>query len=152
MFILQVCETLSSNNINYALIGGYAVALHGAVRGTVDIDFVIQWELDQLIGVENAMNSIGLVSKLPINAKELYENRDEFIENRNMIAWNFYDPEDLSKSVDLVINYDLGDREVVKKSVGLSKVCLLNKTDLIDMKTKSARPQDLEDVKSLKSL
>ena len=44
MFLTQLCQPLEQHRIRYALLGGYAVALHGAVRGTVDIDFVIDWE------------------------------------------------------------------------------------------------------------
>jgi|GEM_PF-5334463 len=33
--------------ISKALLGGYAVALHGA-RGTVDIDIVLRWTLRDL--------------------------------------------------------------------------------------------------------
>ena len=44
MLITQLCHSLEEHQIRYALVGGYAVALYGAVRGTVDIDFVIEWE------------------------------------------------------------------------------------------------------------
>ncbi len=52
MFILKVCEALSAAKINYAIAGGYAVALHGVVRGTVDVDLLIEWQKDQLIAFE----------------------------------------------------------------------------------------------------
>jgi len=42
MFILKVCESLSNAKIKYAIVGGYAVALHGVVRGTVDVDLLIE--------------------------------------------------------------------------------------------------------------
>lgn len=44
MFLIELCQSLEQHNVRYALVGGYAVALHGAVRGTVDVDFVIEWE------------------------------------------------------------------------------------------------------------
>jgi len=37
-FLNQICNALQTNRVRYALVGGYAVALHGAVRGTVDVD------------------------------------------------------------------------------------------------------------------
>ena len=107
MFISRLCQQLTVEKINYALVGGYAVALHGAVRGTVDIDFVIKWEKEQLIAVENCMHALGLVSRLPINAANLFQFRDEYIQNRNLIAWNFYHPKDASQQVDLIINFPL---------------------------------------------
>ena len=49
MFIYKVIGILESKNIEYAIAGGYAVALHGAVRGTVDIDLIIKLEKDYII-------------------------------------------------------------------------------------------------------
>ena len=48
MFIHEICAALEHAEVSYAVVGGYAVALHGAVRGTVDVDVVIQWSLQNL--------------------------------------------------------------------------------------------------------
>ena len=42
MFIQKLIQSLTKYDVNYAVVGGYAVALHGAFRGTMDIDLVIQ--------------------------------------------------------------------------------------------------------------
>jgi hypothetical protein len=38
MLTERVCRKLSKCNVPYAIVGGHAVALHGAVRSTIDID------------------------------------------------------------------------------------------------------------------
>jgi hypothetical protein len=53
MFLTELCQSLKNHSVRYALVGGYAVALHGAVRGTVDIDFVMSG-IRQLKTVEHA--------------------------------------------------------------------------------------------------
>ncbi len=40
MFLLRISQAFQQANIPYALVGGYAVALHGAVRGTIDVDII----------------------------------------------------------------------------------------------------------------
>jgi len=152
MFLIELCQSLEKHQVRYALVGGYAVALHGAVRGTVDIDFVIDWELEQLKAVEKSLNELGLVSQLPIDAEQLFHFKDEYINNRQLIAWHFYHPKDLSKQVDLIITFDLSNKKILSKTVGTTTVQLLNKKDLIRMKKQAARPQDLEDIKALKKL
>ena len=152
MFLTELCQSLEKHQVRYALVGGYAVALHGAVRGTVDIDFVIDWELEQLKAVEKSLNELGLVSQLPIDAEQLFHFKDEYINNRQLIAWHFYHPKDLSKQVDLIITFDLSNKKILSKTVGTTTVQLLNKKDLIRMKKQAARPQDLEDIKALKKL
>ena len=46
MLLLRVTEALRKARVAHALVGGHAVALHGAIRGTLDIDLVIR--LDDL--------------------------------------------------------------------------------------------------------
>ena len=148
MFIHNVCAALERAEVSYAIVGGYAVALHGAVRGTVDVDVVIEWSLKNLQDTEKAFKQIGLVSLIPITAETLFHFRDEYIQNRNLIAWNFYDPSNPLNQVDIIINYNLKSApKTIKNSLGAIRILSLN--ELIKMKKASGRPQDLEDVKAL---
>jgi len=153
MFIIQVCQALEREKVVYAGVGGYAVALHGVVRGTVDVDIAIQWNLSNLQKAERALKDLGLISLLPVDAKTIFQFRNEYIENRNLIAWNFYNPLNPTQQVDLLITYDLQGLKAtkqIKTSAGTLRI--LNLEELIQMKLKSGRPQDLEDAKALKSV
>lgn len=152
MFIHDVCEALNKAEVPYAIVGGYAVALHGVVRGTIDIDIVIHWTLKNLENVEKALKKMGLVSLIPIDSNNLFHFRDEYIQNRHMIAWNFYDPSNPANQVDIIINYDLKNARTKTINTSLGKLKVLSQNDLIAMKKASGRPQDLEDVKALESL
>lgn len=44
MLLPDVCQSLQCQKVNDAPVGAYAVVLHGAVRGTVDIDQVVEWQ------------------------------------------------------------------------------------------------------------
>jgi len=98
------------------------------------------------------MNDLGLISKLPIDAEQLFHFKDEYINNRNLVVWNFYHPKDMTQQVDLIINHDLGAKKITEKWVGNQVINILNKKDLISMKKQAGRPQDLEDIKSLNQL
>lgn len=153
MFINEICTALDRAEVTYAIVGGYAVALHGAVRGTVDVDVVIQWSLKNLQNTETAFRQMGLVSLLPVTAETLFHFREEYIQNRNLIAWNFYDPANPLNQVDIIINYDFTNAhstKIVKTFRGAVRILSLN--DLIEMKKSSGRLQDLEDVKALSLL
>lgn len=152
MFIHKVCEALEKAKVPYAIVGGYAVALHGAPRGTIDLDLVITWTLKNLENAERALNDLGLVSLLPINAKNLFQFRDEYIKNKNLIAWNFYNPVNPAQQVDLIVNFDLKNAHVTQIKMHEGKIRVLSIKDLISMKKASGRPQDIEDVKALESL
>ena len=151
-FLEKVCIALREAGVRYAIVGGYAVALHGAVRGTLDVDLVLRWTERALAGAETALNGIGLVSRLPITAREVFAFRDEYVENRNLIAWNFYNPDDPLEQVDIVITYDLAGKRTRRVHLPSGPVQVLSVKDLIDMKQASGRPQDMEDIRALERL
>ncbi len=150
--LARICGALDRAGVRYAVVGGHAVALHGAVRGTVDVDIVISWTRQSLVNAEKALMGIGLVSRLPISATDIFEFRNEYIQNRNLVAWNFYNPGDLSEQVDIIITYDLKGKRTKRIDLENTSIQILSKRDLIEMKRQSGRPQDKEDVIALKKL
>jgi len=151
-FLETVCQALDKAGVRYAIVGGYAVALHGAVRGTVDVDCVINWNEKSLNLAEKAINGIGLVSRLPITADDIFQFRDEYIHNRNLLAWSFYNPQDLSQQLDLLIYFDLKGKKTKSFAIGDQFINVLDKKALIAMKRQSGRPQDLADIRALEQL
>ncbi|NGX17150.1 nucleotidyl transferase AbiEii/AbiGii toxin family protein [Wenzhouxiangella sp. XN24] len=151
-FLSRISKALDAADVRYAVVGGYAVALHGAVRGTVDIDLVLRWTLRDLEAAEAALSSIGLVSRLPVTAESVFRFRDEYIRNRNLFAWNFYNPHDLSEQLDIVISEDLKGKRRIRIDTLDGPVQVLSRKDLIAMKRASGRPQDLADVAALEKL
>ena len=148
----RICGALRDAGVRYAIVGGHAVALHGAVRGTIDIDLVVRWTRQTLAKAESALNGIGLESRLPVGAADVYAFRDEYIENRNLIAWNFHNPDDPLEQVDIVINYDLTGKRTRRVELPSGPVEVLSVADLIAMKRASGRAQDIEDVRALERL
>ncbi|MEQ9022354.1 MAG: hypothetical protein RLN82_06285 [Pseudomonadales bacterium] len=151
-FLESVCRAFDQAGVRYAVVGGYAVALHGAVRGTVDVDCVINWSQKSLKQAEAALNDIGLESRLPVTAEDIFQFRDEYIQNRNLLAWSFYNPGDLSQQVDLLIHFDLKGKRTKEFRLGDQVIKVLNKEALIAMKRQSGRPQDLADIRALEHL
>jgi hypothetical protein len=152
MFLIHVCKAFEGHNVSFALVGGHAVALHGAVRGTLDLDFILRWDLENLIQAESTLKSLGLESRIPVSAKDIFQFREEYIERRNLIAWNFYNPSNLTEQVDLIITEDLKPNLIQNIGTPYGNIPVLSKQALIKMKEKAGREQDLEDIKSLRSL
>jgi hypothetical protein len=152
MFLLEVVESLRRFNVSYAVVGGYAVALHGAVRGTVDLDIVIALSEKSYVDTEKALLSIDLRPKLPLEAKELFHFRKEYVAKRNLRAWSFYDPKDPTRLVDVIVTYEKKRIPIKHVTYQGTKIAILTKSELIKMKMQSGRPQDLEDVKALRML
>jgi len=152
MFIQKLIRALQSFGVDYALVGGYAVALHGAVRGTVDIDLIVQIDEQTFVHAEQAMLKIGLAPRLPVKASDVFHFREEYINSRNMIAWSFVNPNNPAEMVDIIITENLAKLAMVTKQAFGMHVNVLAIADLITMKRKAGRAQDLEDVKALERL
>jgi len=152
MFITRLTRALDAHQVPYAIVGGHAVALHGALRGTLDIDFVIRWQKQHLLNAEKALHSLGLVSRLPITAEEVFAFRDEYVKRRNLLVWNFSHPQRQDEQVDVLIDFDLGKKKVLSARTADGDIHYLNKKDLIAMKKHSGRPQDLADIEALERL
>lgn len=152
MFLQNVVESLNRYRVKYALVGGYAVALHGAIRGTIDVDFVVALTRISLERAEKALNDIGLQSRLPINARDVYSFRKEYIQKRNLTAWSFVNPADRLQVVDILITEDANTIKTVTKKVFGINVKVAAIPDLIAIKKKAGRAQDLEDIAALGKL
>jgi len=149
VFLIKVIKEFNHQHISYALVGGHAVAIHGAVRGTMDVDMVLKWTLKTLETVEVTLKNMGLVSRLPISANDVFNFRKEYIDNRNLIAWNFYNPTRPNEQLDIIITHDLADLDSININYKDTKIRVLAKKDLIRMKKDSGRPQDLLDIEAL---
>jgi len=147
-----VIEALEKRKVDYAIAGGYAVALHGAVRGTVDIDIVLRFTKKNLLAAEAALRDVGLQSRLPVKGDEVFDFREEYIKNRNLLAWNFINISNPTESVDIILTDDLRNLKTKIIRSGEKTLRVISIDDLIKMKAKSNRGQDLEDIKALRSL
>lgn len=154
-FLETACAAFRDKGVRYAIAGGYALALHGAVRGTVRIDVVLHWTKRTLVKTETALAEIGLKSRLPVGALEVFRFRDEYVKNRGIIAWDFYNPDDSSQQVGVIITHDLTTKQRKRlKRVNLASgpLQVLAIKDLIAMKRAAGRPQDIEDIHALERL
>jgi hypothetical protein len=149
MLLYRLSHALKNQKVRYAVAGGWAVALHGAVRGTVDIDIALVLNADNMKRAEMALHSIGLESRLPVTVEDLVNFREEYINNKKLLAWRFMNPKDNTEIVDLLIVEDLKNLSIDKIKVGQKLIPVIAKSDLIKMKKRSGRPQDIEDVKAL---
>lgn len=152
MFLQKLVAAIENEKVPFAVVGGYAVSLHGAVRGTVDIDIIIEIVEESFVAIESAMQKLGLQSRLPVTAREAFFFRKEYIEKRNMIAWSFVDNKNPAHIVDIIITEDLKRKKIIYKKMGSVSIPVLSIPDLIKMKSSTNREQDRADIEALKEL
>ena len=152
MFLLALIKALGAHRVPYALVGGYAVNLHGIVRGTLDVDLALRFREKDFVAAERALESLGLRPRLPVTAADVFRFREEYIANRNMTAWSFVNPSNPTQVVDVILTHDLAKMQVVRKRLRDATVRIASIDDLIAMKRESGRPQDLVDIEALEKI
>ncbi len=152
MLLFDLTDELSRAKLRYALVGGYALALHGIVRATMDVDLVLNLNLKDFELAEKLFAGIGLQSRLPIRAQDIIKMRKEYIENRNLIAWSFVDYKNPSRQVDILITENLEDLKTKSIAVSGRKIVVATLEEILRMKTAAGRPQDLLDIENIKQV
>ncbi len=80
--VLTIAKLLEGEHVEYALIGGYALALQGIVRLTEDVDILVEPTL------ENARRWVRALSKLPDGAAKELDGDDTLHEDVYAIRIN----------------------------------------------------------------
>lgn len=146
VFIRELFGALDRAGIDYAVVGDVAVNLHGVPRMTYDVDLMVATHAASLRDCRIVLEQLGLRSRLPF-VLEL---------ERNLVAVTFTDPVNPLREVDILVAPSLDPDGVVRRAVrrgtGASAVRVASVEDLIAMKRRAGRAQDLADIAHLEKL
>jgi hypothetical protein len=89
MFYLDLFSKLASFNVDYLLIGGLAVSLHGVERATMDIDITVAMRPDNLTQLVACAKDLGLkpVAPVPLESLNNLELLKQWHSEKNMHAF-----------------------------------------------------------------
>ncbi|TSA29551.1 MAG: hypothetical protein D4R67_01850 [Bacteroidetes bacterium] len=138
----EFIESLNTNNVQYLIVGGYAVGLHGYPRYTKDLDVWLLASADNADRIMKALSAFGLADLGLI--KEDFLKTDEFIQIG-------YPP----NRIDLVLSCDGVDFTTCYQSrliveVDGLKINFIDLENLKKNKKATGRLQDLADLENLK--
>jgi predicted nucleotidyltransferase len=139
--LLKLDRFLFNNSIEYVVIGGVAVIIHGYQRTTNDIDITILCDLEDLDKIHNLFES---------------EFHPAFQGTLEYFKRNFILPVDEPENnlrIDIAAGLTEFDKSVIKrkvrKKIGEAEVFVCSLEDLIIYKLFARREQDIADVKNL---
>src|SRR5579864_7444644 len=98
----EIFKVLADANVRYVVVGGLAVIFHGHLRATADLDLVIGLERENCTKALDALASIGFESRLPVALGDFADpaKREDWVENRNMLVFQLWDPILPERSID----------------------------------------------------
>lgn len=156
--VRQIFSALNDARVDYVVVGGMAVILHGYLRATADLDLVLGLSPENCRRGLNALAAIGFTPRLPM-AMEAFSDpaqRRLWAEQRNMLVFPLWDPGNPLRSLDLFIDepiaFDRLLRDSVMKDVDGLSIRIASIDHLIEMKQSAGRPRDLDDIAKLRQI
>ncbi len=144
--------------IDYLVVGGLAVNFHGVPRMTYDIDLMVLLESKNILKLVSQLTQWGYKPKVPVEPRDLADEtmRNSWIRDKGMKALNFYSEKLPIGEIDIVLESPIPYQELkgrsVKIELGEIQVPLISIQDLIELKVRAGREQDLADVKHLRRI
>lgn len=155
MFYLDLFRALQTHDVQYVVIGGIAVNLHGVERATMDVDLVLAMDERNLQCFLRAAAELKLTPTLPVKIESLCDpaQLDEWIREKHMIAFCLRPVSKTAPSVDIIVRpkvaFDAIYRNRVEKKIGGVLFKLVSVDDLIALKSGTGRNKDASDIVAL---
>ncbi len=145
--VISVVKLLQKYDVQFVLVGGYALLSHGYSRTTTDIDISVDPD------VNNSKKWILALSELPDGvAKELIGEQDPFDgDHKHAIRINDEFTIDIMPSVS-GLKYKELKNYINTKIMNNVEIPVLNLEGLLKVKNNSLRPKDIADFEIIKQL
>lgn len=158
MFYLELFSALARHKVDYVLIGGLAVSLHGVERATMDIDLSLAMTPENLSAFVGLAREAGMSPVLPVPLESIGDLAllRQWAEKRNLKAFALNVPGLSGVTLDVLLfppvaYVDMSARAVRLDIAGV-QVRLASIDDLIALKAAAGRPIDLSDIEHLRRI
>ena len=140
------------------VVGGVAVVLHGHARLTADLDLVVDLTAPEARKAIETLVKIGLEPRPPVDPFEFADpkQRAAWIRDKNMQVFSMWSRANPMLVVDLFVEDPIPFGDLWARSrtlpLGNTSVRVAAIADLISMKRRAGRPQDLLDIEELEKI
>lgn len=151
-----IFKELNAGDIDYLVVGGLAVNFHGVPRMTYDIDLMILLESENILKLVTKLTEWGYRPKIPVDPKDLSDEtkRNSWIHEKGMKALNFYSETLPIGEIDILMDSPIPYKELKSRAIRIKlqdeKIPTVSIHDLIELKLRAGRKQDLADVEHLR--
>jgi predicted nucleotidyltransferase len=158
MFYLDLFSAFKRHHVDYVLIGGLAISLHGVERATMDIDVTVAMTPGNLSALVKMARELDMKPLLPVELETLtdLEQLALWHRERNPEAFALKAPGPAGITLDVLLYPPVDYTELNKRAVtfnaGKVPVQVACIDDLIALKQAVGRPIDLADIEHLRRL
>lgn len=156
--IESIVRALADANARYLIVGGLAVVAHGHLRFTADLDLVLDLDEDNLRRATEALAALGYRPRAPVELREFCSSarRAEWAREKGMTVFSLNSDQHPATEIDLFVeapfDFDAAYRAAVQMEIAPgTPATFVGVDDLIRLKERAGRPQDLDDVVQLRA-
>lgn len=155
-----IVRRFNESGVRYVVVGGVAVAAHGYMRFTADLDLMLDLENSDNVRIAlEILKDEGYVPRIPVPIEMFAdaEMRESWVRDKNMLAYGLDSEKHPMTHVDLfahnVLNFEgtLAESKRVKL-FGEEPVVIISFDGLIYLKELAGRAQDKLDIEKLRLL
>lgn len=157
-FYEELFRDFDTAGIRYLIVGGVAVILHGFVRATADLDLMVAFDTENLKVFLSLMKQKGYRPKAPVPLEDFADpqKRKVWVTDKGMKVFSLYHPHKPEELIDVFVEEQLPFAEAYARkkvaNLGSTPVNIMQIPDLITLKRKAGRPQDLQDIAGLEHI
>lgn len=158
MSMFNLINMLAKADVEFVLVGGLAVALHGYQRVTMDVDVVLAMDAHNLHKFSSVAKASGLRPTIPVELDALANPKliDQWYQEKGMLAFSLRGSEAMATVMDIlvrpVVSFADLRRDATMVKVGLINIPVASIEHLIEMKTGTGRSKDLIDIEELRKI
>jgi hypothetical protein len=154
-----IVRSLNNHGVKYMIAGGLAVVAHGYVRFTADVDIMLAMDRYNLSEAVAALASLKYQPRAPVPFEQFIDcdQRSQWIDQKGMVVFSLFSSDHPATEIDLFIDPPLIFEDAYSRAVQMEispgiPAMFCSMDDLIEMKSKSGRSQDLDDIAQLRKL
>ncbi len=154
-----IVRALNEANARYLIVGGLAVVAHGLVRFTADVDLVLDPDPESLRRAVEALSGLGYRPRAPVEFAAFAdaEQRACWMRDKGLTVFSTFSGDHRATELDLFVESPFEFGPAYARAVRFEiaqgvQATFVGIDDLLEMKRRAGRPQDLQDVEGLESL
>jgi len=158
MFYVELFAALNRHKVDYLLIGGLAVSLHGVERATMDVDITVAMNPGNLAALIETARELKLTPVLPVSLESLsnIELLRDWHAQRHLEVFALRTPELAGVTIDVLLFPPVDFAGMIARAVEFdvagTAIRVVSVDDLIALKRAVGRPIDVSDVEHLQRI
>ena len=156
--IPDILRALADTGVQFVLVGGFAVQLHGFVRATLDLDLVLAMDDANLSKFIDVAKQFELAPIIPVSIDSLKNAKqiDQWHKEKGMLAFALREPQVSGSVIDVLVRpevtFDALQLDATTVDLFGRSVKIASIEHLLLMKRIANRPKDRIDIEALEKI